>query len=358
MLEIYAGEKALKTIQEHGFKQELFTNFLGASGGPKWFSLFGLDKYLFGDFFNNRTTELNLIGSSAGAFRAACFAQNDPVAAISRLADKYAHTVYSGKPTTADISKSAVDMLDHLFGETGIEEILTNKVFKAHFIVAKSRGLTSFENKLIQGAGLLASLFLNKVDRRLLACQYDRFIYRPKSSNLHIADPYHFNSHYIDFTQANIADALLASGSIPMVMSGIKDIADSPKGTYRDGGIIDYHFDFALENKSDTVNQSQGLTLYPHFNEKPKAGWFDKKSSRQVLTKHYQNTVLLVPSASFVESLPFQKIPDRNDFQTLDADTRIKYWLTVLSETDKLAESFNEFLVKQNLNEIKSFQPQ
>jgi len=39
MLDIYAGENALKTIQEHGFKQELFTNFLGASGGPKWLPL-------------------------------------------------------------------------------------------------------------------------------------------------------------------------------------------------------------------------------------------------------------------------------------------------------------------------------
>ena len=92
MLDIYCGENALKTIQENGFKQELFTNFLGASGGPKWFTLFGLDKYLFGDFFKERTTELNLIGSSAGAFRAACFAQKDPVAAIARLADKYART--------------------------------------------------------------------------------------------------------------------------------------------------------------------------------------------------------------------------------------------------------------------------
>jgi len=35
MLNIYADENALKTIQQHGFKQELFTNFLGASGGPK-----------------------------------------------------------------------------------------------------------------------------------------------------------------------------------------------------------------------------------------------------------------------------------------------------------------------------------
>ena len=76
MLDIYCGENALKTLQEHGFKQELFTTMLGASGGPKWFSLFGLDKYLFGEYFKDRSAELNLVGSSAGAFRFAALSQN------------------------------------------------------------------------------------------------------------------------------------------------------------------------------------------------------------------------------------------------------------------------------------------
>tara|TARA_R110001583_G_scaffold17026_2_gene69409 strand:+ start:3248 stop:3376 length:129 start_codon:yes stop_codon:yes gene_type:complete len=39
MLDIYCGENALKTIKEHGFKQELFTTILVASGGPKWLRL-------------------------------------------------------------------------------------------------------------------------------------------------------------------------------------------------------------------------------------------------------------------------------------------------------------------------------
>jgi len=356
MLEIYAGSNALKTIQKHGFKQELFTNFLGASGGPKWFTLFGLDKYLFSDFFNERSTELNIIGSSAGAFRAACFAQKDPIATISRLADQYAHTVYSDKPSVADISQSAVEMLDHLFGKTGIKEIINNDIFKAHFIVAKSKGLTSYENKFAQGAGLLASILLNKVDRKLLSFQYERYIYRPLSSQLKINDPYNITSHYIDFTKENISNALLASGSIPLLMSGIKNIANSPKGTYRDGGIIDYHFDFTLKNKNfESTNKAQGLTLYPHFTPRPKAGWFDKNSSRTVLAKSYENSVLLVPSTKFINSLPYKKIPDRNDFKNLDADTRIKYWLTVLSETDRLAESLNELILNQDIGRIKQF---
>lgn len=86
MIDIYVGPSAAKAIKEQGMTPDLFSTFLGASGGPKWFTLFGLDKYLFGEFFKERNTTLNLLGSSAGAFRAACFAQNDPVAAISRLA--------------------------------------------------------------------------------------------------------------------------------------------------------------------------------------------------------------------------------------------------------------------------------
>ena len=254
-------------------------------------------------------------------------------------------------------------MLDHLFGKTGISEIINNDTFKAHFIVAKNKGLTSYENKLAQSTGLLASMLLNKIDRKLLAFQYDRYIYRPSSSQLKINDPYNLTSHYIDFTKENLSQALLASGSIPLVMSGIKNIANSPKGTYRDGGIVDYHFDFSLEsepivNKTfECKNQTLGLTLYPHFTPTPKAGWFDKNSSRRVLTKSYENTVLLVPSAKFIESLPYRKIPDRNDFKNLDAKSRIKYWLTVLSDTDRLADNLNELIVKQDIGRIKAFIP-
>ncbi|KGJ89898.1 patatin-like phospholipase family protein [Colwellia psychrerythraea] len=363
MLEIYAGKNALKTIQDQGFKQELFTNFLGASGGPKWFTLFGLDKYLFGDFFQGRNTELNLIGSSAGAFRAAALTQNNPIQAIERLAHTYANTVYSKKPSAKEIASTAVDIVDQLFSKNGADEVINNNVFKAHFLVAKCNGLTAFDNKLMQGAGLIKSILLNKMDRRLLANQYQRYIFKHPSSNLTIDDPYNFSNVYQNLTSDNIKSALLASGSIPMVMSGVKHIDGAVKGTYRDGGIIDYHFDFSLGNNGadkqmlESETAEHGLTLYPHFSSEPKAGWFDKNSTRKVLTSSYDNTVLLAPSKKFINSLPFKKIPDRTDFTKLDATTRIKYWQKVLKETDKLAECFNELIMKQDLANIKAFQP-
>lgn len=346
MLDIYAGDNALKSIKENGFTPDLFTSFLGASGGPKWFTLFGLDKYLFSEFFNERKQLFNIIGSSAGAFRAACFAQKDPISAINRLATCYAETVYSEKAKPEEITSKAIELLDEVFGESGIDEIINNPVMKAHFIVAKSKGLTAFNNKLSQGSGLVGSYLLNKINRKLLRYQYERFVYQTPSSYLTIDDPYNFSTRYIDLTPNNIKQALLASGSIPLVMQGIKDIHGSPKGMYRDGGIIDYHFDFDLP-------KSNGLILYPHFTAQPKAGWFDKSSSRKVLKKHYDNTVMLVPSAAFIASLPYQKIPDRTDFTELDAKTRIIYWKTVLAQTDILAESLHNLINKQDLEKIK-----
>ncbi|MFQ3236781.1 MAG: hypothetical protein ACI9C4_002355 [Paraglaciecola sp.] len=345
MLDVYAGKAAMETIHKEGFSSDLFTSFLGASGGPKWFSLFGLDKYLFGEFFVNRTNELHLVGSSAGAFRAACFAQNDPVSAISRLAKFYSQTTYADNVTANEISASASVLLDRVLGDNGAQEVIDNPIFKAHFLVAKTNGFVASQHKVLQVAGLVTSYALNRVSRSLLTRQYERFIFHSPHSALLISDDSGFKTHRVPLSQHNIKAALLASGSIPMVMSGVKNIAGAPKGMYRDGGIIDYHFDISLQN-------SPGLTLYPHFSAQPKAGWFDKNLARGIAAKNYSKTVMLVPSKRFIASLPFGKIPDRDDFTNMPAQVRIKYWQTVLAQTEQLAEYFQHFVETQDLGRI------
>ncbi|WP_259401991.1 patatin-like phospholipase family protein [Pseudoalteromonas sp. SG41-1] len=306
------------------------------------FTLFGLDKYIFGEFFKNRSSQLNLIGSSAGAFRSACFSQNDPVAAIERLAKSYSQTRYSSnKPTPNEITTKARALLEDVFGDNGVTEIINNPVFKAHFIVAKSNGLVASELKALQLLGLTKSYLSNRVNRRFLTTQYERVIFQAPNSELAVKDSYKFKTTHIDLTTDNLKDALLASGSIPLVMQGIKNIAGAPAGMYRDGGIVDYHFDFKINNP--------GLILYPHFNSDPKAGWFDKSLKRKVAAKNYDNVVMITPSKKFIASLPYGKIPDRNDFTDLDSDTRIKYWRTVFSETEKLADDFDKKLNSENV---------
>jgi hypothetical protein len=272
-----------------------------------------------------------------------------------RLADEYANTKYLKNPTPNEISANAIDIISTLFGKHGAKEVVENKRFRAHFLVAKCNGLTAFDNKLAQGAGLVASMLLNKVNRRFLNQQYQRCIFKQPNSELSIADPYHFQNTYHDLTESNIKAAVLASGSIPLIMSGVKNIHGTEPGTYRDGGIIDYHFDFSLNKTTENIDHA--LTLYPHFTSVPKAGWFDKKSKRKVLKTSYDNTVILSPSAKFVDSLPHRKIPDRTDFTNMDTTKRIAYWKTVLKETEILAECFNDFIYKQDISSINIFKP-
>ena len=123
-------------------------------------------------------------------------------------------------------------------------------------------------------------MLLNKANRGLLSHQYQRVLFHHPKSQLTINDSYSFNTVHQPLTATNLSDALLASGSIPLVMEGIKNIEGCAPGMYRDGGIIDYHFDITLE-------PNEGLILYPHFNAAPKAGWFDKNSSRAVDTGRF-----------------------------------------------------------------------
>ena len=349
MLNIYAGKTALKTIQQQGFKQSLFTSFLGASGGPKWFMLYGFDRYLFSEFFtkDNREQPLNILGSSAGAYRAACFGQNNPLEAHERLAKIYSETVYPKGTSAKQLTVMAREILSHTFGDTGVAELMNNKVFKSHFIVSRCTGLASRSNTLLQGAGMFKSYVSNRASRSKLTRQYERYIFGPAGSVLRVDDPWQFNTHYVSFLPDNVVDAVLASGAIPMVMAGVKNIAGAPKGMYRDGGIIDYHFDLKIKG--------EGLTLYPHFSSEPKAGWFDKSLSRKVGADNYDKVVMICPSDEFVASLPYGKIPDRKDFTTMEPEARIKYWHKVLAETERLGEALALMVQRQSVDMVKAF---
>ena len=334
-LDLYAGPDALARIRKEGLDPSLFQYFLGASGGPKWFILAGLDKVLFPKFFSQSSQPIDVIGSSAGAFRAACLTQNDPAAAIERLAQHYSHTRYSAKPTAAEISSKGRALLDEMMGPTGVEEVLQHPRFRAHLFVARCQHLMQFEPRPLQFAGLAMSALTNTLSRRGLSRIYERVIFSTPGRPLPMRDPYGLPTRHLDLTAANLKPALLASGAIPVVLEGVKDIPGAPAGMYRDGGIIDYHFDLEWGSAQD------GLVMYPHFYDRPVPGWFDKGlRSRVPHHDSYARTLLMVPSAAFIASLPYQKIPDRKDFETLDADTRIAYWQTVIQRSNEMGEYF------------------
>lgn len=340
-LSFYAGKSALAKIRAEGITPSMFSAVLGASGGPKWFVLTGLDKVLFNEFMHKSDRHVDIIGSSVGAFRAASFAQQDPRAAITRLSDAYSSTVYSEKPTAREITSKGVDVLKHMMGTNGVSEAISAKNKTLHIVVARCHGLTAFEGKIKQYAGLALAAGRNAVSRKRLGKSFTRVIISSKQDSFKFTEKLPIETEVGLLTENNFFDCLMASGSIPAIIEGVPYIEGLEKGMFRDGGIVDYHFDMRIN--------TPGLVLYPHFYNTLTPGWFDKSiKSRSCHPDSYDNALLVAPSQDFVDKLPYSKIPDRKDFTEMTSQQRIAYWNKVIDESDRLAEHFLSVVEDEN----------
>jgi hypothetical protein len=176
-LSIYAGPTARAQLLEQGVTASQFNVMVGASGGPKWFVLYGLDRYLFGTFLQERTEPLLTLGSSAGAWRMCCLATADPVAAIDRLAKLYSEEQYSDTPTQREITLKAEAMLAGMLGPTGAAEIASNERFLTTIVADRSRGFGSSRHKGLQTASLGLAALANVVSRRSLSLFFERTLF-------------------------------------------------------------------------------------------------------------------------------------------------------------------------------------
>ena len=86
--------------------------------------------------------------------------------------------------------------------------------------------------------------------------------------------------------------------------------------------------------------------LYPHLTDRIVPGWLDKSMPwRKAGGEWLDNVVLVSPSREYLAKLPHGKLPDRSDFKRYAGDDagRMRTWRTAISESDRLAEAFNEF---------------
>ncbi|HMN07491.1 MAG TPA: patatin-like phospholipase family protein [Gemmatimonadaceae bacterium] len=345
-LSLRAGPDALRIIRERGLRPDDVDIMPGASGGAKWLALAGLDRFLFGTFLAaSRRRPLHLIGSSIGSWRMACLGQRDPVAALARGHHAYIYEQrYSRHPSTKEVSEVLSRALDLILGATGVEEILSHPWARLHVITAEGRGLAASERRSLLMGGIALAAAGNLVSRKSLALHMRRFIFHSAGD----ASPFRAISDlpttHVALTPENLRAALLASGSIPLLMEGVT-IPGTPAGVHWDGGVLDYHLDLDF-------GPGDGLVLYPHFYSHIVPGWFDKSLRwRRARGDNFRRALLIAPSDAFVASLPNQKIPDRRDFYVMDEATRQRTWQRVLDESERLGDELAEMLALGKLGE-------
>ena len=337
-LSIHLGKNAARRIADDGWSPDHFSLLLGASGGPKWFVLGQLDRFLFSSFLARGTRPLSALGSSIGSWRHACLAMDDPVGALDRLEHGYLYQRYSDKPDANEISEVSRGILQGMLGKEGARQLVDHTRINTHIVTARGRGPTASSSAPLLATGMGAAALGNAFSRKLLKLAFQRVVFfsgTEHNPGLALDD---FGCQYVRLQQDSVAPVLHASGAIPFVLTGERDIAGGPAGQYWDGGIIDYHFDL-------NQYQGDGLILYPHFKASIIPGWFDKFLPwREAAITEIDNLVLLCPSDDWVAGLPHGKIPDRNDFRNMGTEERIRYWEHCVESSKALAEEFAELV--------------
>ena len=337
-LSIRAGPGAIDIVRERGFLPSMVGTLAGASGGAKWLILSKLDRAVQEVLVPHLAAPVHLIGSSIGAWRFACYAQKDPLAAIERFERAYLEQSYSDKPSRSEITTRSREILDVILGEHGVGEILSHPIYRTHIMTCRSRHVTAAEHPLLLGAGLIAAASMNALYRPSLGLFFERALFYDARDIPPFYDLKGFPMSHVSLDDANLADAIAATGAIPLVLEGVRDIAGAPKGMYRDGGIIDYHLDFPHSDDGR-------LTLYLHFIDRIIPGWFDKHIKwRKPDPINSDRTIIVSPSEAFVARLPHNKIPDRRDFVNFAPEERVRAWRRTVAMCDELADEFREVI--------------
>jgi len=324
-------------IRDGGLNPDQVKVVTGAAGGPKCLILNHLDGVLFSNWFSGRKNPLFMVGSSAAAWRFACVSQEKPLDAIDRFQATYVNQRYSEKPSTEEITGESIAFLNTFLGDKGEKEILSHPYLRMSIMSDRCRGLTASDRKGALLPGIIIAALLNVISRRSLGLFFERTLLYDQRDIPPFFDMDGFPIRKIPLTEENLKPALLASGSIPVVMSRVTDIPGAPKGTYRDGGIIDYHMDVPFTKDGD------GIVLFPHYMDRIIPGWFDKSLPwRKPNPAHVENLLLLHPTEAFMQRLPYGKAPDRGDFRLFrgrDAE-RIDFWNKAIQESRRLSEDF------------------
>ena len=360
-LTFHAGPLALARIRTHGLRAEDIAVVPAAAGGPKGLIFRSLDQWVFGEWFPSAPRERTLIGSSIGAWRMAAACQKDPVRAFERLGELYSGQRYtSTKPSQEQIDEVVQGLLNE-FVRGHEDDIVNHPHHRLHLLTVRGKRLLSAPgHRYAEMKGFATAALHNLASRDRLAHLMDRVVIGDaRGGAAWLRDTFDgFATHFSPLSRQNLASGLLASGTLPMLMKPVRDIAGAPPGHYWDGGIIDYNL--ALPYARLTRQEPGSIVFYPHFSEHIVPGWLDKalpwrRAARGPNRGWLDNVLIVAPSSEFLSRLPRGKLIDRSDFKHygLNHDARILAWKQAMDAGERLRDAFAAFVNKPDLSLIR-----
>ncbi|OIP90731.1 MAG: hypothetical protein AUK24_03965 [Syntrophaceae bacterium CG2_30_49_12] len=348
-IHIKAGKRVYRIIQDGGFHLDHVTTYVGPAVGPRWLIASGFDLTLLQNDVLGRKKPVLLVGSSSGAWRFAAWLQPEPEKSYRALLEAYIALTFKRKDKPATLLQSLSDVVNTYLEEDALPFALAKKKYRLAIITCRARHLVASEIKWVQRLGLGICFVMNALNRSFLYSFAERIVFYngPKPPSFCLHDD--FRGQYIPLSETNFKHVVLASGAIPLVVAGVRDIYGAPRGVYRDGGLTDYHLGHNYTAKDDEI------TLFFHHQERIIPGWLDKRLTyRQPAADILENVLMVYPSREFILKLPGGKIPDRDDFKIFldDPAQRKRNWRQVVEQSAPLGEQFLDLVESKKIKHV------
>src|SRR5204863_1205324 len=123
----------------------------------------------------------------------------------------------------------------------GVAAPVEHALVRLHVVTSRFRHVGAIDGRA-QMLALTSAALLNALHRRALGAFVERVVFDAQGEPGPCAPWRTLATQHVRLTRENAWHAFHASAAIPRVMAGVRDPAGAPRGTYRDGGVADYHF--------------------------------------------------------------------------------------------------------------------
>jgi len=333
-----AGAKALAVLHDRGLRAADLQALILPAIGPKWLVLAGLDRALLEHgWLDAQPNRLLLFGASIGAWRALAMAACDPQRAHAALLQAYCQQRFTHADDARAISAAYRRLIAEVFSDDDVAHAVRHPKLDLALATARARGALGFDQRFAQALLIGSAATLNLLSAKTQALFFERVIFDTCSQTGPLPNILHTRVGLrAPLTTDNLREVALASGSVPMYMQLIRDIAHAPKGAYLDGGFSDYHL-------NQRVDGGDGISVLFLHQRRIVPSWLDKFVPwRRYEPDAFSRLLVVYPSSEFVRSLPGGYVPTRDDFKHFvdRPEERIARWQQVAAQSGELATSF------------------
>jgi hypothetical protein len=329
LLQYRAGPAALARIRAHGLAPEHVHAMFLPAVGPRWLIWAGVDRALIeSGWLAHPARRCLLMGASIGSWRSLSLAARDPLRAHEALLEHYCAQHFTRKDSPRAISGAYADMLGKVFDDADLAHALAHPSFDLAIVAARFAPPGAAGPRWLQASWLGSAGLLNVLHPRANALFFRRVIFASRAHRLLAA--------HAPLTQQNARAVALASGTVPLYMHPVQDIANAPAGAYIDGGLTDYHVHTKLR-------ATGGVVLSFLHQRKLLAAWLDRFTPwRQTPAAALEDLLLVYPDPEFVRSLPGWVVPSRDDFERYvdRPEERFARWREAAARARELGAAF------------------